>query len=255
MKAIILAAGRGTRLGKYCENKPKCLVEINGASLLSRNLSILRKFDIDVTVVGGYRVSQISSLGVSTIVNADYKSTNMVISLFCAENILQQGAIISYGDIVYSPKVMKRLLESKYDISVAVDKNWFGYWSKRMINPLDDLETLQIDKVGNIIEIGSKAHTFEEIDGQYIGLIKVTRQGASIFQKVYKESKKNGYMNGKPICSAYFTDLLQETIRQGNKVSAIPFTDTWVEIDTVQDLNSEFTSVRMRQIDSEISEL
>ena len=83
-------------------------------------------------MVGGYRVSQISSLGVSTIVNADYKSTNMVISLFCAENILQQGAIISYGDIVYSPKVMKRLLESKYDISVAVDKNWFGYWSKRI---------------------------------------------------------------------------------------------------------------------------
>ena len=115
------------------------------------------------------------------------------------------------------------------------------------------METLQIDKVGNI-EIGSKAHTFEEIDGQYIGLIKVTRQGASIFQKVYKSPRKRLY-EWQANMFRLFYGSLQETIRQGNKCSAIPFTDTWVEIDTVQDLNSEFTSVRMCKIDSEISEL
>ncbi|MDA7720320.1 phosphocholine cytidylyltransferase family protein, partial [Alphaproteobacteria bacterium] len=174
MKAIILAAGRGTRLKSYCENKPKCLVEVDGATLLSRNISVLRNSDYDVTVVGGYRASQISALGVSTIVNELYESTNMVVSLFCAEKILMHGALITYGDIVYSPKILSRLTNSPSDISVAVDKNWFAYWSNRMTNPLEDLESLQINENGDIIEIGSKASKFQEIEGQYIGLTKVT---------------------------------------------------------------------------------
>ena len=86
MKAIILAAGMGTRLGKYTENLPKCMLEFNGKSLIERQVDTLRKAGItDISIVRGYQPEKITISGVRYYHNPDFSNTNMVETLFCAE--------------------------------------------------------------------------------------------------------------------------------------------------------------------------
>lgn len=255
MNVLILAAGEGTRLRPYTNDKPKCLVEINGNTLLSRNLSLFQSGQYELTIVGGYFADQLFGLGCKVVLNQAYASTNMVSSLFCAENLLSDGAVITYGDTAFSPKILERLSKAKGDICVAVDQNWLEYWSRRMSNPLNDLETLKLNASGDIVEIGERAQGYHQIDGQYVGLIKVTKSGANLLRQVYHQSKKGGLLNKKEVERAYITDLLQEVINQGGKVRAVPFWEHWIEIDSVDDLMACVNRQRVEQIDQELSQL
>ena len=73
----------------------------------------------------------------------------MVESLFCASQELNEQTIVSYGDIIFEKKVLDKLIQSKADFSVVVDKNWKRYWEMRFDNPLDDAESLKIDTDGD----------------------------------------------------------------------------------------------------------
>src|SRR2546429_5169036 len=82
MKAIILAAGQGTRLLPLTEHRPKCMVEIAGKPLLYWQLEVLRNCGVtNIGLVTGYKAQSIDALGVHVFRNADYMSTNMVASL------------------------------------------------------------------------------------------------------------------------------------------------------------------------------
>ena len=107
IKVIILAAGEGTRLRPYTLDKPKCMVEIDGKSLIDRQISVLEKAGIDeIVLVGGFKIEMLKGKGSRIKENSNYSKTNMVWTLFCAEDELQDDVIISYGDIVYSKKIL-----------------------------------------------------------------------------------------------------------------------------------------------------
>ena len=90
MKAIILAAGEGKRLRPYTEDRPKCMVEINGVSLLDRQISVIRSLGIEeIILIGGYKGDSLLPKGTKLIINPRYQETNMVWSLFCGEDELQ----------------------------------------------------------------------------------------------------------------------------------------------------------------------
>ena len=217
MNYIILAAGQGSRLRPHTDHKPKCLVEPDGKPLLSYQLQIAEALKCDVCVVTGYRADQIQDLGVETRFNAKYESTNMVRSLFCAEDLIKNDVIVCYGDIAYSPEVLEALVASPHDITVVVDANWKEYWSARFQNPLDDAESLSIDEDGFISNIGQKAATIEEIQGQYIGLMRFKGKGLSNLVSEYQRADKSQRLGERPIDSAYMTDMLQHLIDGGQK--------------------------------------
>ena len=176
MKIIVLAAGQGTRLRPLTENVPKCMVPLKGKPLIDYQLDLFKSKSInDITIVGGYLIEKLKSKNVNLITNKVYATTNMVHSLFCAEKELNDDVIISYGDIVYNEKVLQKLIDSNENISIVVDKNWKEYWTARMDDPLVDAETLKI-KDGKIIEIGKKPNHYDDIEGQYIGLIKFSKK-------------------------------------------------------------------------------
>ena len=247
-KAIILAAGEGKRLMPYTSGLPKCMVEVNDIPLLKYQLKILKKAGInDITIVNGYCAEKINFNGVKSYINKNYNNTNMVWSLFKAEPELHGDVIVSYGDIAYSLGVLEKLINSRYDISVVVDKNWKKYWHERFDNPLEDAETLII-KDGKIKEIGKKPKDYNQIMGQYIGLMKFSNVGINYFKNTFISAlKKNNIQNKSPKI-AYMTDLLQTMIDVNIDIWSVPVRGNCVEIDTAKDLKLEITKRRLESI-------
>jgi len=249
LKAIILAAGEGKRLRPFTLERPKCMVEIGGKSLLERQLHILDHKEIsDVIIIGGYKIEMLKGKANKVIENPRYQDTNMVSTLFCAEEELKGDLIISYGDIVYSRGILEKLIYSDADISVVIDKDWESYWRKRNEDPLDDAETLKIGKDGNIIEIGQKPSSLDEVEGQYIGLMKFKSKGISQIKSTFYSIKENEGLLNKSLDEAYMTDLLQTAIDLGNPVTPVFINGDWVEVDTVKDMTSDVTLNRLNSI-------
>lgn len=246
LRAIILAAGEGTRLRPYTLDRPKCLVEVDGVSLLDRQLAVLATAPIQpIVLIGGYRVEMLKRSGIEIRANPRYAETNMVWTLFCAEEDLEGDVLLCYGDIVYSREILEALLNSKADIAVAIDLDWESYWRARNEDPLADAETLKLAADGQILEIGQKPKSLAEIEGQYMGLMKFSPKGTQLLKKTFHDAKSTGALRGKSLEKAYMTDLLQAMIDLHYRLDAVPVHGGWVEVDTVSDLLSETTKHRL----------
>lgn len=251
MKVIILAAGQGTRLRPLTDDRPKCMVEVNGRSIIERQLDTMHACgirDSDITMVAGYRSDvlqkKFAGTEIDIIRNEDFETTNMVCSLMCARKLMesQDDILISYGDIIYNENVLKKILDSGADSSVIVDDGWYSYWSERCENPLDDAETLMFDKDDYLIEIGQKTTELEKVQSQYIGLMRFRRDGLKAMLNLAKEaedrtSKGIGlWRTTRTYQKMYMTDLLQGLIDEGNKLKAVHIERGWFEIDDCEDL-------------------
>ena len=249
LKVVILAAGEGTRLRPYTLDRPKCMVEIDGVSLIDRQLEVLKSEGIDdIVIIGGYKSEMLKRGDIKLKVNARYFETNMVWTLFSAEEELEGDVIVSYGDIVYSKNILKALIKSKADIAVTIDKKWEGYWRERNENPLDDAETLKLRKDGTISEIGQKPSSLEEIEGQYMGLMKFSSEGVRQIKSAFHSALESGKLLGKEVENSYMTDLLQFIVSIGGKVASVQIDEDWVEVDTVEDLHAPITLERVKRI-------
>lgn len=251
MRVIILAAGQGTRLRPLTDDCPKCMVKVNGVSLIDRQIAIMRTCGIkdeEIYIVAGYREDLLCQKFLGTAIhiisNLDYEVTNMVCSLMCAEEVMKsvEDIVISYGDIFYEKEIFKKILEAQNEISVVVDDGWHSYWSERCENPLDDAESLVFDESDSIMEIGQKTSSLEKVMAQYIGLIKFSGKGIQkAIQLAHLAEQKS--MNGqtlwkteRPYSKMYMTDLLQGLIEEGNVIKAVHIDRGWYEIDDYEDL-------------------
>lgn len=245
MKAIILAAGEGTRLRPYTEDRPKCMVEFQNQKIIDWIFQAMRINEIQsIVVITGYHsevlvqylTEQYPNVNLIFYHNADYASTNMVETLFCAQKEFDDDVIISYGDIVYRKEVIQKFIETEGEVSVVIDQNWKKLWELRMEDPLQDAETLKFDTAYNIREIGKKPKSYEEIEGQYMGVIKIKKEAFQKVKALYNDLDRNQLYDGQPFQKMYMTTLLQLFIDSGIQVKACLIQGGWVEIDTVEDL-------------------
>ena len=242
LKAIILAAGQGERLRPLTANIPKCMVDFFGKSILKRQIDIFQKLGIDdISVVTGYCDDKINVDNIKKFKNKNFMTTNMVESLFTAEEKLTDSVIVSYGDIIFESNIIQNLINSRHDISVVVDKNWKNLWNVRFENPLDDAESLVLDKNGLILELGQKVENIDNIQGQFIGLMKFQNDGLVDIIKFYKKMKliANSSINplnpNLPFEKSFMTDFLQGLIHNNQKLNAIIIKNGWLEIDSLKD--------------------
>lgn len=251
-KLIILAAGEGTRLKEHTVSKPKCMVTLKERTLIEWQLCIAKTSGLDdIIIIGGYKFEQLKFLekqNVKLAYNPFFSATNMVSTLFCVKEQLKDTVLISYGDIIYSKNILIDVINFKGDIGVVADLRWLSYWEQRSSNPLDDAESFKVNEDGYIIDIGNKENKLDNIEAQYIGLIKLSGKGTIILKKIYDQCLLKGNINGKKIEKAFMTDLIQELIFSGERVSPIFTKDPWIEIDTVEDLNNEITTKRLNDI-------
>lgn len=234
MKAIILAAGRGSRMQALTDERPKCLVEFGGRTLLSRQIQSLGAGGIDdIGIVTGYQRAQLSKFELFEFHNPRWESTNMVASLACAEGWLKEGpCIVSYSDIFYGSEVVRRLAACSADIAVAYDPKWLALWQRRFGDALLDAETFALNPDSTLKEIGMKPHQVCDIEGQYMGLLKFTPDGWAELNKL---------RNQLPAARAdqlHMTGMLQLMIEHRYSIAAIANEETWGEIDSESDLHA-----------------
>jgi choline kinase len=234
VKAIILAAGRGSRMKSLTDERPKCLVELRGKPLLEWQLESLRAAGIsDIAVVTGYKRELLAERGLSEFHNPRWAETNMVSSLACAESWLEgQPCIVSYSDIFYSPVAVQSLINSDAALAVTYDPNWLQLWTERFGDPLLDAETFRLTATHTLAEIGNKPQSVDDVQGQYMGLLRFTPEGWAEVVRLRAE------LSPQQRDSMHMTNTLQRVIDAGRvPIEAVAYTGEWGEVDSSEDLS------------------
>ena len=245
-KAIVIAAGLGSRLGELTKDTPKCMLKVNDRSLLQRQIDSYNANGItDISVVRGFKNEKIDLPGLKYFENPDFKKNNILNSLFYAEEEISGNVIVSYSDIIFEPHVVGRLLESNADISIVVDVDWKGSYEHRSEHPIEEAENVIFDANHNVLDIGKILTSPGDVHGEFIGMLKLTPRGAEIFKAHFNRAKMlfwdKPFHRAATFQNAYITDFLKDMVDLGVPIHSVLIEQGWVEIDTPQDLKHAAT--------------
>lgn len=231
-RGLILAAGRGSRMGESTAAQPKGLIKLAGCSLIERQIAALKEGGIHpIALCTGYKANMLDRFGDQKFHNPRWSDTNMVATLCAADDWLSTGqTIVSYSDIFYDPETVRRLSECSGDIAISYDPHWAALWKDRFDDPLSDAETFQTDSDGMLTEIGGKTTSMADIKGQYMGLLKFTPSGWAKTKAVIEPLM--------PVVQDKLdmTSLLQRLVMEGVKIKTTPVQGCWGECDNENDL-------------------
>jgi L-glutamine-phosphate cytidylyltransferase len=239
MKAIILAGGLGTRLGKYTKDLPKCMLNFAGESLIERQIKTFKKCGIEnIIVVRKHLANKINMTDVTYIDETDY-DTHMVVGLFQAKKEFNDDIIISYGDIIFEEGILNELIQSKGEVCIVGDEDWKDYWIARIGSFTKDSESYVIGEDNKMISLGIENPEIKDMHARYIGMIKFSKSALNKIERIYdnavKESWEKPWHTSKSFKKAYMTDFMQELIDKGLDVRAVKIKRGWMEFDTIDD--------------------
>jgi len=234
---IILAAGRGSRMGVLTKNKPKSFIKINKTKRLIDK--VIENFESmgfkKITLITGYQSYQFNQFKkINKIKNDKWKTTNIFGSLICADKILSKyQCIISYADIFYDKEAIEILQRSKIKKGIVIlsYKFWRKYWQERFNNPLEDLETFKVNNKNQLLGIGDRTNSYRNIQGQYMGIFKIDPFAwGKIKQHFFKDINNLNKID----ITALFQLILKKNIC---KIYVENYKKKWFEIDNIKDYN------------------
>ncbi|MEU4420917.1 phosphocholine cytidylyltransferase family protein [Actinoplanes sp. NPDC024001] len=232
MRGVILAAGRGSRLGGLTAERPKCMVPLAGRPLLHWQRAALGAAGItEQAVVVGYRSELVDTQDMTVFRATRWAETNMVGSLLAAEQWLTTGpCVVSYADIVYSAATVRRLAAAPGELAIAYDPAWAELWRRRFADPRDDAETFRLAPDGALREIGARPATVREVQGQYMGLLRFTPAAWSAVRAVLDA------LTPAEVDALDMTSLLRMLLDAGRRVETVACEGAWGEVDSGTDL-------------------
>ncbi len=243
MRAIVIGAGRGSRLRHLTDEIPKTLVPVLGRPMLDAILEALAAGGFsrsDVTFICGYKkeVVQARYPELEYVENAEWERNNILVSLLCARDRMKDGFVSTYADIVYRPQVVADLARAEGDLVLAVDTDWRRRYVGRSQHPDTDAEKL-IARGGKVIRISRKIDP-EEATGEFIGVMKATPAGAARFIEAYDAARAacgddEPFREGRTFRKAYLLDLLAHMVDGGADVRTVDTHGGYMEIDTLED--------------------
>jgi choline kinase len=238
MKAVILAAGQGQRLRPMTDSVPKAMVRVGGTPIIQQALASLRAAGVtNVSAVGGWKIETLEPLGIPVHLNPRYDTTNMVASLMCARDWLPgDDVLVVYGDILFHPRAIRALVAEQAPVAIGVNDEWRALWEARMADPLADAETLEVDARGNVTGIGKRPMSFAQVQGQYMGLIRISREAVPRVLAFYDRMDRSARYDGKDFDNMYMTSFLQAIADHLEPVKAVRVDGGWMEVDSLEDL-------------------
>ena len=242
MKAIILSAGYGSRLGNLTKELPKSLVDINGKSIIKRQIETFRNNGIkDIIVIVGPNKDKFQLNDIEYVVDKNFHEHEQLGSLMVANKYFQNDIIISFGDVIADDNIMKQVVESTYDIGVAIDLKWEKNYENRTQHTKSEAD-LALIKSNKLTKIKKNLDSVENYQlGEFLGIIKLSSIGSNKFLNIFERlnsSHKGKFHDASSFQKAYLTDMIQELIDQGKEITPIFVHGQWCEIDTLQDLEN-----------------
>jgi len=251
VRAIVIAAGRGKRLGTHTDEVPKCMVDVAGQPILQRVWTALsRAGATELVVIRGYRGDQLADFarslvpGAVFVDNPEWQINNVLLSLACARKLLDQPAFVTYSDIIFTPEVAAAAAASSADIGLVIDRDFRDIYEGRTEHPLDEGEVADLMPDGTVARVGKRALPAEDAVGEFIGLAKLSLRGAALVRNTldgllrqFDGNDQLPFQRAATFRNAYLTDLLQLLIDGGNRVDPVFIRGQWREIDTGQDLD------------------
>ena len=240
MNAIIIGAGRGSRLKAMTDAQPKCYATIGGVRILDWTLEAFDQAGLRNQVfIGGYQIEQIRRdyPQLTFVHNADWQNNNILLSLFHAEAHMAGGFVCAYSDILFRDSVVRDAMNHPGDIVVCVDTRWRDRYQHRSQHPEHDAEKVTVsgDRVTEIHRDIESA----EADGEYIGVAKFSPRGAALlrehFHRVKREFAGRPWREAKVFEKAYLILLIQEMIEHDVPVHFVATHGDYAEIDTEED--------------------
>ncbi len=230
--ALLLAAGSGSRLSPLTDMIPKCLVPLNGISILERLIDSLRSYGFKrLVVVVGYHeecirdflCTRAGGMEIIYIVNPAYKTTNNIYSLWLARNIIDEPFLLLESDIVFKIPMLKEML---WPDRIAVAK----------LQPWMNGTTVTIDRHQEINAFWISGSDCDSLDaGQYktVNIYSLSTISWRLIKERLEQYISNNKVNG------YYETVVSELVAEGSLhfTSVVFGTDQWYEIDTLDDLH------------------
>jgi choline kinase len=225
MKGIILAAGKGSRLNGTAGDKPKCLVELGGMTLIERQMQVLERAGIDeIAVVVGCqadRVRETCGTGVTYVENSRFAETNSLYSLWTARALLYEGFVVLNCDVLFHPALLDDLLVTHHDAALLMAWREAG-------QTFGDEEMKVKVQGGRVIDM-SKSMAPDEADGENLGIVKFGRKSAQHLVSILDRIVAGGGL--RDWAPRAFCEFAQEQRLQAIGTRGLP----WIEIDFPQD--------------------
>ena len=200
----------------------------------------------EICVVRGYQKERIAFAELRYFENPEYRSNNILASLFYAEEAMGEGFLFSYSDIVFRPEVVRQLVAREADYGLIVDRRFEDVYVGRDQHPIEEAELAHVVD-GRVLAVGKRVVPREQARGEFIGLARFSAKAAALMAREYRRLEaelgaERPFGRAARFGSAYLTDLLNHLIGLGEVMTSVEIEGGWREIDTTQDLE------RARQI-------
>jgi choline kinase len=246
VKAIIVAAGRGRRLGPETDEIPKCMVRVGGRSILHRQVDALRAAGArDFVVVRGYLGDRIAAPAAPLrfVENRAWAENNILASLMHAERELASGFLFSYSDIVFATEHARRVAASPGAVALVIDRRWRDAYVGRQLHPVSEAELARVEDGPDgprVTRVGKKLVAAEDAAGEFIGLARFSPEGAAALADVWRDAAAGGldapFGAAATLRNAYLSDALNALAARGLPLVPVFIDGRWREIDTEEDL-------------------
>ena len=240
MRALIIGAGRGKRLMPMTQDTPKCYAEIQNRRLLDWAIDAFRGAGLtDICFIGGYQIDKVRRdyPQLTFRHNHDWENNNILLSLMHAEDLMDEGFVCCYSDILFTSAVIRSVVEDPGRIALSVDTRWLELYRHRTQHPPTDAEKVIVS--GDRVVRVHREIAPEDAHGEYTGVAKFTSAGAAILRKHFHEARRT--FAGKPFREAalferaYLIHLFQEMIEAGVTMNHADTAGNYMEVDTQED--------------------
>jgi choline kinase len=171
--------------------------------------------------------------------NPDWPDNNILVSLMCAEDLMDRPFVTAYSDILFTSKIVRGLIDCPDELALGIDTDWREHYRPRTQHPPHDAE--KAITAGGRVQKVHRGIPYDDATGEFIGVARFGSEGARRFRDFYHRRKAEfwdkPYREAATFQKAYLIHMFQDMIEQGIPFGHVDTPGNYREIDTQEDMN------------------